>query len=523
MSRRASSLVLSIWATLVAVDARAAAPDPAVVPLYVPWASPPDVDGVECVFGHSAGLGFLRGYELGLNLNTLPVTVGIAGAASYGVAAIGLGISGIEPREGNPGLLWRFDFAAAARPFDTLAFGVHFMALAGNLSGDVQSSGYLALSLSTSWRPLRELSLALAFEQLNSPSYSGADGGGSASPRARLAIGVRPFGDSFSFGFEALFSPHGDSFQPTVSLRFMPVPGLSLGVTASDSVPTSSQNSLWLGFMLAVTQGRVGVDIGFEEVDSESTLSGLVRWGSWQRPSLVSTADKVVVCRIDKERRLGVLLARMDRAIRDPEVMGILVSITATPTWSEARDVRDAIGRVERAHKRVVVALGNDSPESVFVAEGAKTSLGSQALVDNGRVDRAMKSSRVAAIVHAEFGGARVIEDLERPSLGWQRWGNSGETIVVLPAHDEAAIARAIVNLRDAARDGEVVGIIVSGTTQGLDAPSMRDAIEATRKRKPVVVHLTDDDAPGGMWQAIERLSQRTGSDLDTLDVREWR
>jgi len=402
------ALALLVAASLfTAPRAQAGRPNPAPVPLYIPWTIAAEDDGVESVLGHHAGLGFLNGVEFGFSF-ALPTSgeeerstqFSWMLGGSLGPLALGIGYSLFPSSAGIDALTHRVDIGTAVRLSHgwTLAFGWH-----GFYSNvDAQLDQYESWSISTTLRPLRWLALGVGFDRINTPRY-GAD----VIPAiGKFSVAFRPNTERFSFGIDAtadIDEPAGWSVGG--SLRAMPVDGFVIGAYGRyarggydamlQARPDTDvvQWGAYIGLSQSAVEVQTGVD-GTQVLDgpgaSRTTFNTLIKAGTNRRTSLVTPKKRIVGLRIagaiPERVTTGLLgglltpsrgtpfaywLAAFDIVARDPDVSGLMLRLDAAPSWAQCWELREAIDRIRKAGKSVFVYFANGDMKTLYLASAA--------------------------------------------------------------------------------------------------------------------------------------------------------
>jgi protease-4 len=368
-------------------------PAPSVGEVAIPWAVPAEDEGSESVLGHAAGLGFLPSYVEGgvavgarvLGSGRVATVTGLA-AGRYGPIAAGLGISWLgESAAFGLERAWRVDLGLAARIADEVSLGIAWHGV-----WDERGAGFDGLSsfaLSGTFRPLRELSIALAIDRFNSPEVGGA----ALRPVARGGMVVRPGVDRLAIGADGgVVLAAAPSWYAGMSLRVMLVPGLELGGYARviDDGPLAVAWGAALSLSQSLVTGSISVD-GRAPIESaaEERLGGsvLVTAGMAARPSLAVPGDPVMTLVLQGEIREaapdGVLedgpvpfafwLAALELAGLDPSTAGILVKIEASPSWAQCWELRERLVAAKQRGKRVFAWLTQPDMKGMFLASAA--------------------------------------------------------------------------------------------------------------------------------------------------------
>lgn len=378
-----STTLLAAWLALP-TPARAGAPDPSPRPVTPAWTVGAEQEGAESVFNHAAGLGFLEGFEFAggytANLSGDGPGSGFSGVLGIplGVLNLGFGLSRLSDGPELDTHTTRFDvgFAFGAGNVASLGFNWH------GLYSDTfdQIDDYSTWSVSTTLRPFRAMSLALALDRFDQPKL----GASSLHPVVRISLGIRPGTERVTIGGEfQRVTSDGGGLKAGGSLRAMIVPGLAIGGYGRFVSPGEGQLDAgrpevveWGAYLsLAEGRGAYSLDVSVDgraptggDQGSGTNLSVWVKTTSYRRPSLTSPTNLVVEVPIAgpiPERPEGGLfsagptpfayyLAALDVIAGDPDVSGVLVKMQAPPGWGQAWELRQALTRLKDRGKKVV-------------------------------------------------------------------------------------------------------------------------------------------------------------------------
>jgi protease-4 len=385
----------------------AAPPELGPRPVSLPWSFAPDLEGVEAVTRHAAGLGFMPGFELGLvaNVGLAPRALSLDGGTLRPVAPsafgalvggrlgpLGLGVGAFAQDSGD-GLGARFDVGLAWRFGDVASVGARWTL--HNDRSNATIDRYGAFSLSTTLRPIRWLALAGAVEHADTPVAAGAGGApspGHDGPLLRLSLGLRPFGEAGTLGLEG--ARHlGDLgfWQAGLAARVWLVPGLAFGAharyTAHDDDALGDRVDL--GLHLAFSQGGMALetsaDLGDVGGEAAPGLSVLFRSRAERLPSLAAPDNIILRVRIDgpiAERPVQSLLGgaspgfgqwvkALDAVSRDPDVAAVFFQIGGAPGWAQCWELRQSIARLRARGKKVYAGLVIADMRAMYLASAA--------------------------------------------------------------------------------------------------------------------------------------------------------
>jgi protease-4 len=378
---------------LTGSSATAGAPERSPASVRLPWAFGPESDGVEATAGHAAGLGFLDGWEMGFGFSLRLDGAGLGdglfagGAGRLGPVALGVAVS----RIGDGGLVdatTRLDLSAAFRFARWGSLGFRWQRFYGG--GGEGLDGYDSLSVSTTLRPARWLSLALGVDQANHPRLNGLR----RQPELRAEVGLRPRGDRVTFGLEGtatLDDPTG--WAAGATLRIMPIPGLVVGGYGRFVHDAVAPERMEWGVYLGLEQGRGAVSVGLDarsrvsdaDVEPQADLSVFFTQGSRVRPSLVTPGHKVVRVSLGgslPERPMpglvnagpptfGAWLVGLDAMSRDDDVDALVVQLGGAPGWAQCWELRRAFQALRAAHKKVIVHTSGLDMRGMYLASAA--------------------------------------------------------------------------------------------------------------------------------------------------------
>jgi ClpP class serine protease len=399
---RAPNLRSALWIAVVGAallvgltgsSATAGAPERSPASVRLPWAFGPESDGVEATAGHAAGLGFLDGWEMGFGFSLRLDGAGLGdglfagGAGRLGPVALGVAVS----RIGDGGLVdatTRLDLSAAFRFARWGSLGFRWQRFYGG--GGEGLDGYDSLSVSTTLRPARWLSLALGVDQANHPRLNGLR----RQPELRAEVGLRPRGDRVTFGLEGtatLDDPTG--WAAGATLRIMPIPGLVVGGYGRFVHDAVAPERMEWGVYLGLEQGRGAVSVGLDarsrvsdaDVEPQADLSVFFTQGSRVRPSLVTPGRKVVRVSLGgslPERPMpglvnagpptfGAWLVGLDAMSRDDDVDALVVQLGGAPGWAQCWELRRAFQALRAAHKKVIVHTAGLDMRGMYLASAA--------------------------------------------------------------------------------------------------------------------------------------------------------
>ncbi|MEZ4269177.1 MAG: S49 family peptidase [Myxococcota bacterium] len=384
---------LVLACTLVAPPSRAGAPERSPASVRLPWTFGPESDGVETTVGHAAGLGFLDGWEMGFGFSLRLDGAGLGdglfagGAGRLGPVGLGIAVSRIG-EDGIDGGTTRLDLSSAFRFARWGSIGFRWQRLFGD--GGAGLNRYSSVSVSTTLRPARWLSVAIGVDQANRPRLSGVR----RRPELHGEIGLRPRGDRVTFGLEGMATlDDSPDWSAGASLRIMPVAGLIIGGYGRFVHDVASAERMEWGVTLSLEQGRGAVATGFdarsrvsdEAVESQADLSVLFTQGSRVRPSLITPGRKVIRVSMGgslPERPMpgllgsgpptfGTWLMALDAMSRDDDVSALFIQLGAAPGWAQCWELRRAIKTLRDAGKKVIVHTAGADMRAMYLASAA--------------------------------------------------------------------------------------------------------------------------------------------------------
>ncbi len=386
--------IMAGLAVLTTTAAYAAPPAPSPRPLVLPWTFGPEVDGADATVTHAAGLGFLSGLELGLGFTTrlsgdetVSALMGL-GAFRLGPIAFGLGVSGVGDGPGTDTSTTRLDIALALRLAETFALGLQWTDLGSDANAELDDYG--AWTLSATLRPWRSLGIALAVENLNAPIIPNT-AGREADPVARIGVAIRPGTERLVFGLEGsrTLADELAVWQGMVTARAMLLPGLALGgYVQYQDVEEGGARQIAGGVFLGLYQGKVGLEVGFDATDEAGApmrLSTLLRVGSHTHASLYGGPREVYHLKLggplperptdslfgDPRPGFAHWLMVLHKVIHDDDVAGVLLQIDVAPSWAQCWELRQIIGRIQKAGKKVIALQTVGDMRSQYLASAA--------------------------------------------------------------------------------------------------------------------------------------------------------
>jgi hypothetical protein len=226
---RSAPLALALLC-LTAGSAAAGTPASSPREVRVPWSVAAEDEGVESLFGHAAGLGFLDGMEFAVGFSVLadgpgrPSQVSWALGTGLGPLGLALGYSLFPDGSDVEAFVHRLDLGFALRLAKALSIGLGWHGLYSDTNP--QLDAYDSLSLSVTLRPLRVLSVGITLDHLDTPTL-----GSTIEPvDGRLSVALRPGTERVTLALEANREIRADSgWGVGGSARFMLVPGLTVG------------------------------------------------------------------------------------------------------------------------------------------------------------------------------------------------------------------------------------------------------------------------------------------------------
>ena len=269
-------------------------------------------------------------------------------------------------------------------------------------SGDPRIQGLFTLDLAATWRPAPQVAFSFVARDLSGPGYDAPCMATAmvtppcSVPRSfLLAVAVRPEGSrALTFDVAGAVDERG-----RVGARFMgelEVPYLGRAMAAVDLENLGGTQALSpyivTGFSpdirvtagLAVDWGQVGVGGGVILGDG---MSGSPGWyvsghldGRMRRG--IPTGDVIaeVVMEGQGARSIVSTIGRLDRALHDPRVRGVLIRpLGSSVGMAYAQEVRLMIAQLEEAGRPVVCMLEDASGSELYMCAGASAIVGDPA------------------------------------------------------------------------------------------------------------------------------------------------
>lgn len=270
-------------------------------------------------------------------------------------------------------------------------------------SGDPHLAGLFTLDLAASWRPIPQVALSFVARDLSGPGYDApcmAVGTAPAPPCSvprsfLLALGIRPEGSrAFSLDVAGVIDERG-----RVGARFMgelevPYLGRALAAVELENlggaqslgpfVITAPAPDVRVTAGLALDWGQVGVGGG---AILGNGFDGSPGWyvtghldGRGRRG--IPTGDVIaeVVMEGQGARSIVSTIGRLDRALHDPRVRGVLLRPLGSGIgMAYAQEVRLMISQLEEAGRPVVCMLEDASGSELYMCAGASAIVGDPA------------------------------------------------------------------------------------------------------------------------------------------------
>ncbi|MCA9517993.1 MAG: S49 family peptidase, partial [Myxococcales bacterium] len=372
-------------------DALAGPPSESPRAMFSPWTAAAEQDGVEAVLTHAAGLGFMSSLELGLAVTTRlqgddPVNsvLGLLGAR-LGPLAVGLGLGGVGDGPGTDSTTTRVDWGLALRLSDALSVGFGWQALYSDVDADLDA--YDTWSLSTTLRPFRALSLAVAIDRFDTPKLAGDD----LNAILRVGLGVRPGTERVTVAADFSHELGGDPWTLGGSVRVMLVPGLVIGgYGAWDDARSEVRAGAFLGLYQGGLALESSVDArlpdGGDDGDADGmSLTTMLKAKSAPYPSLVTDKHLLVKLPIggaipertsdsllgDGPAPFGKWIQALDVMAHDDDVDGVVLSISSAPSWGQSWELREALERLKAAGKKVYAVMTIGDMRAMYLASVA--------------------------------------------------------------------------------------------------------------------------------------------------------
>jgi protease-4 len=384
--------ILGLPPHAAAQDPDAADAPPELLEAPIPWQLSADHEGIESVFGHAAGLGFLEGAELGIGTRGigkgfLEIDRFLAGASTR-LGPIGLGVGLVLPTGDDDGLQ-RMDTSLALRLGRHLAVGLRMERHEAEENGGHALDGFERMGVSTTWRPARSLSVALGVDNVDRPAF----GAGHLEPTLTGSVALRPGTERMAIGAEggtALKGP--EQWRVGGTLRFMATPGLEVGGYGRFVDGEGAPERIEWGAFLALRQGRVGGETSIQRIEpsgapgaSSTHEARLIKISSRLGPRLFAPSGKIVRLTVEgavpegpkrgffSKRRpaWAQVLVSLNAMASDDSVHGVHVELLRAPGWGQSWELRRTLARLKAAGKYVSVRLGWADMRSIYVASVA--------------------------------------------------------------------------------------------------------------------------------------------------------
>ncbi len=290
---------------------------------------------------------------------------GFSAVGNTGPLAMGVSYSGgpLDPT------WWTVSSGLALRLDRELSLGVH---LGWQIPEGIDNN-FATWDTGLSWRPLPWLGAGAVFQNIGVSERPGI------SPRSGAGLVFRPWGDRAQLGVD-VFATDLDTDQPGLlaqgTLRVEPVDGLVLRAYGDQEGRVGGGLEVWFG--------RVGAGAhGLSPLDG-STAPVALAYARSERPArrLMGGGKQVPEFEFDKSfpyqpvgsilSRAGEsytsLLFRMERAVEDPDVAGILLKLDATPfSMAQIEELRTLMADARAHGKPVVAYLDRASSNSAYL------------------------------------------------------------------------------------------------------------------------------------------------------------
>jgi protease-4 len=358
----------------------------------IPWQLSADHQGVESVFGHAAGLGFLEGAELGLGSRGvgdafLEIDRFLAGASTR-LGPIGLGVGVVLPTGDEDGVR-RVDTSLALRLGRHLAVGLRVERHEAEGDEGHTLDGFERMAVSTTWRPARSLSVALGVDNIYRPTL----GDGHLEPMFTGSLAVRPGTERMAFGAEGGAALRGpEQWRVGGSLRFMVTPGFEVGGYGRFLDGEDTPERIEWGAFLALHQGRVGGETSIQRIEpsgdpgaSSTHEVRLLRVSTRLGPRLYKPSGRIVRLTVEgaiperpkrsffskRKPAWAQILVSLNAIAGDDSVRGVHVELLGAPGWGQSWELRRTLARIKAAGKHVSVRLFWADMRSIYVASVA--------------------------------------------------------------------------------------------------------------------------------------------------------
>lgn len=363
-------------------------------------------NGPGAMWVNPANMAYDPDTRYGLFYNQTPGLGRVDWAATVGTGGLGLGVHDVIRRVGDETYSdWSLDYATSVELPERLAFG---LLLSWNFVDE--GDNYVAYDAGLSWRPLPWLGFGGVAQNIGNPDPTSF-----ALPRTGGGIALRPFERALVLGvdYSRYFLPQSDiaplGFRDnvvTASARLRPAEGFflraSADVAAADGGLVELQ-ALAAGFevFLGGVGGGVHQRVAGAEIPGSSQLGELgfplataagetvtQAFVGSDEPgeSLLRSGRRVPVLDIDETPPLQPVralfssdeatwldtLELLRRASEDPGVRGLVLTIEDPElAWAQARELRDAVSRLEDNEKRVTCYLNGHAGNSAYYVASA--------------------------------------------------------------------------------------------------------------------------------------------------------
>jgi protease-4 len=246
-------------------------------------------------------------------------------------------------------------------------------------SSDPRLDDLFTLDLAATWRPLPYFAASFLARDVTGPGFQ--DGAVGFVPRSfLLGVGVRPFGTR-ALGLDLLgaIDEEGRVGARLAAEVEVPYVGRLQAATEIERVGDPSPSFRVTGGV-SVDWGRIGAGGGVIVGDGISAAPGWYVHGhveGFERPG-VPTGSYVADLAIAEQGSRSLLWTtrRLDRAIRDPRIHGVVLRFQGSDIGlAYAQELRMMIEELTDAGKPVVCYLGDASGAELYACGGARTVL----------------------------------------------------------------------------------------------------------------------------------------------------
>lgn len=294
---------------------------------------------------------------------------GFAAAGNTGPLGLGVAYTGGPD---NPGW-WTLSSGLGLRLDRDLALGMHLGWQLPPGTGD----NFTTWDLGLGWRPLTWLGFATVFQNIGVAGRSGV------RSRTGLGLVLRPWGDRVQLGLDAYgvgLDTNAPEYLTEASLRVEPVEGLIVRLSGDQTGRVGAGAEVYFGRAGAGAHTRLPLD------GSQAPLAMAYARSTRPDKRLLDAGKVVPSFTLDKAYpyqsavslfgRVGGttyadLLERLERAVEDPAVAGIVIEVESMPfSFAQIEELRGVIERA-RAHGKPVVTYLKSASNGAYLFAAA--------------------------------------------------------------------------------------------------------------------------------------------------------